>query len=155
MITHLSKHLVAALPSFIILTLIWNCEVVEPNEAITAKDTDAIRINYNGITQDEGQSLASFSIVNDSTESIQYFGYDPQSMHYSTEMLTDTGWVYLSWNWCGTGASYYPLEPDSQIEFRTGLPSNSCTWRVLLNISDMELTTSHMLKSESIQYFAP
>jgi len=155
MMTHMPKHLTHVLILLTIFILIWNCEAVDSEDAIAQQELGAVRILYNGLIHEGDQSLASFSIVNDSTESIQYFAYDLYSMHYSTEMHTDTGWVYLAWNWCGTGASYFPLEPDAQVEFKTGLPLNSCTWRVLLNISEMDLTSSHMIRSESLQYLAP
>jgi hypothetical protein len=152
---HLPKQLTTALSIISTLMLIWNCEAVDSEDPISLQEPGAVRIVYNGINQNGDQSLASFSIINDSTGSLQYFAYDFQSMHYSTEMQTDTGWVYLAWNWCGTGASYFPLEPQSQVEFHTGLPANSCTWRVLLSIADMDFTTSAILRSESIQYEAP
>ena len=140
---------------FISAVVLWNCEAVAPDESLTLDDPGVIRIIYNGLSQDGERSQASFTLVNDSTESIQYFAYDPVSMHYSTEALADTGWAYLAWNWCGTGADYQPLEAGNQVDFFTDLPATSCTWRVVLNIADMDLTTSYMLRSESLLYIAP
>jgi len=151
----LSKHIVTLLSILWVLVLIWNCDAVDPDEAMRLEDPGAVRIIYNGLSQEGDASLASFTIVNDSTESIQYFAYDSHSMHYSTETLTDTGWVYLSWNWCGTGASYFTLEPEDKVDFYTSLPNTSCTWRVVLSIADLELSTSYLLWSESLLYIAP
>ncbi len=141
--------------AFMVSLVFLNCEAVAPDESLFLEDPEPVRIIYNGLAQEQNASLASFTLVNDSADSLQYFGYDQQSMHYSTEALADTGWTYLFWNWCGTGADYHILEPDNQVDFYTSLPNQSCTWRVVLSISDMDSSNTYLLKSESLLYIAP
>lgn len=99
--------------------------------------------------------MASFTMVNDSPESIKYFAYDATSPHYSTEALADTGWAYLMWNWCGTGAEYFNLGTDLSFNFLVMLPNENCTWRVILNTTDMDDSNYRILRSESIEYSTP
>lgn len=137
--------------------LLIECDSVTPKKLIGNDNPDygTVHIVYNGITSEDHQSVASFSLINDSTEAIQYFAYSKHSLHYSTEVLTDTGWVYLMWNWCGTGASYYVLEVDSSVQFCTVLPQDNCTWRVLVDITDMEYENHYTLRSEEIDFSVP
>lgn len=132
-----------------------SCHVFGPEDEKKREGVNAVRIEYLGETSGTYADLASFNLVNDSTASIQYFAYDKISPHYSTEALTDTGWVYLFWNWCGTGAEYFELEAGASVEFTTLLPDTSCTWRVLVSVTDMSLTNGYILRSENLEFTRP
>jgi|GEM_PF-393393 len=114
-----------------------------------------VQLVYNGISTEESVTAANFTLYNDSTVTIHYFAYDENNLHYSSEVLSDTGWAYLFWNWCGTGAEYLPLEPQQEISFRTSLPPTSCTWRLLVNISDDSLDWSQLRRSAPIVFVKP
>ena len=131
---------------FISLFIAASCDTVESNEPGT------LHINYNGIEEGEYGSVATFLIVNDSTETISYWGYDEKNPHYSTEVLTDTGWTYLMYNWCGTGTIPIELEPGTYSKFTTPLPSYGCTWRVMLGVSVLESEKYYTLKSDKIDH---
>ena len=133
--------------------VIVSCDVFEPEEALKQEGT--IHLQYDGIVSTQSGDKAAFTLVNDSTAGIQYFAYDATSPHYSTEALADTGWAYLNWNWCGTGAEYFELESGTSIQFYTSLPYESCTWRVMLSLAPMDLTSSRILRSDEITYSAP
>jgi len=135
---------------FTVLVTLISCNLFGPEKTQENEGVDAVRIEYLGSSTSGNTDLATFKLVNDSTSSIQYFAYDITSLHYSTEVLTDTGWVYLFWNWCGTGAEYFELEAGSSVEFQTFLPDSSCTWRVLTSISDMTGSNGYILRSESL-----
>jgi len=134
-----------------VFLLLLSCESVETDMYMEYDGYPNVRIEYNGITSNSDILQASFTLVNDSTASLQYYAYDIDSPHYSTEVLSDSGWVYLFWNWCGTGADWYPLEAGTSIDFNTTLPSHSCTWRVVLSI----VGEPFVLYSNGIQFTAP
>ena len=115
-------------------------------------ESGKVQILYRGITQDIDGTWAEFTLVNDSTELLSYFAYDANHPHYSTEMLSDSGWTWLFWNWCGTGAEYFPLESGGRVDFKTSLPHIDCTWRVLVGATCNPDSGSFMLRSRSIDY---
>lgn len=114
-----------------------------------------VQILYKGITTEDSIEWANFTLLNDSTVDISYFAYNANHPHYSTQMLSDTGWVWLMWNWCGTGASYLPLESGTSMDFRTGLPHLDCTWRVILGIHCDSGSNDFILGSDPIPYTTP
>ena len=111
-----------------------------------------VQVLYEGITTTGGGERAEFSLINDSTTTVEYFAYSVDQPHYSTEMLSDTGWVYLFWNWCGTGASNLELPADSSQTFYASLPYESCTWRMMISIWDPGAESGYILYSEPIIY---
>ena len=113
-----------------LLVLMVSCEINNPEENLTGEGAGTIRLEYQGLEWAEGGFMPSFSLVNDSTETIQYYGYGETYPLYSAEALADTGWTNLMWGWCGTGAEFYSLEPSSSIQFLGMLPSYSCTWQI-------------------------
>ena len=142
--------------SWVFLILILGaCEAVEEDFMAEKSLQSEVYIAYNGIIQTENGTAASFTVVNDSSASIQYFGYSENAPHYSTEVLTDTGWVYLFWNWCGTGAEWQVLERDASFNFDTGLPYEESTWRIVLNVSATENLYANELRSQAISYTGP
>lgn len=139
----------------LLFVLVISCGLVDTQESLEKLESGRAYISYNGIISNNGSLQASFTMVNDSAETIQYFAYASAQPHYSTEVLTDSGWVYLFWNWCGTGAEYFSLESGSSFEFTTNLPYESCTWRVMINVSGQEGANAHFVRSEGIEYMAP
>ncbi|NQT64507.1 MAG: hypothetical protein HQ556_16210 [Candidatus Marinimicrobia bacterium] len=137
------------------LIFLVSCELTGPDENLMNEGEGTIRLEYRGLEWAEGGFMPSFSLVNDSTETIQYFGYGVSYPLYNAEALADTGWTDLMWGWCGTGAEFYPLEPDSSIQFLGMLPSYSCTWRLVLYITEMDSVSSRILRSENIIYTLP
>lgn len=111
-----------------------------------------VQILYKGIVNDDGTSWAMFTLVNDSTEDLEYFAYNAAQPHYSTEMLSDTGWTWLMWNWCGTGASYHTLGSGEEVDFKTGLPHLDCTWRVILSATCDPETSGFIVRSRAIDF---
>jgi len=139
----------------LILGVLTACNSVYDPTFEDTKILHSPRIVYEGIQSEAGFSSANFTLRNDSTESITYFAYSENALHYSSEVLSDTGWVYLLWNWCGTGAEYLPLEAKAEVEFGTSLPPYSCTWRVLVTISGDEQEWAQLLYSEPLEYVKP
>ena len=133
------------------LLLFLSCEAPSSEAAEELFEPGRIQILYQGVTQTDPPQ-AHFLLYNDSTVTIQYFAYDVEDLHYSTETLTDTGWAYLMWNWCGTGAEYFDLRPQESIHFQTALPQESCTWRVLASITIPEQEYYGRLYSEALEY---
>lgn len=140
---------------FLILALLVSCGVVDNDEQLTQQETELLYIDYLGIVSVDGGNAASFSLVNDSTDAIQFFGYSESFPLYNAETLSDTGWTNMMWGWCGTGAEFQVLEPDSSIHFLTVLPNSSVTWRLVLDISDMDSVHPRRLRSENINYTSP
>ena len=146
-----------ALRSLMILLFLISCGINEPDEklgldAIDPVDIESVHIDYNGIIPSETGQIASFTIVNDSTHAIQYFGYTESNLLYNGEALTDTGWTNLWWGWCGTGAEYFKLEPDSSVDFESFLPLTSCTWRLVLEIAGVNMENARLIRSQNIQF---
>ncbi len=137
------------------LSFLVSCGIMDPDENQLGGDEGSIHIEYLGQEWTEGGYAPLFSLVNDSTETVQYFGYSESYPLFSAEALSDTGWTNLMWGWCGTGASFYALEPDSSIQFLGMSPSYSCTWRLVLDITEMDSLSSRRLRSENIIYTIP
>lgn len=140
------KNVLNIILFFISLSISISCDSVESNE------TGTVQILYNGIEKGEYGKAASFLLINDSTEIIEFWGYDEKSPLYSSEVLTDTGWTYLMWNWCGTGASPVKFSPGDRIKFITPLPNIDCTWRVILGVKVAESEEYYTVKSKEIVY---
>lgn len=142
---------ITLLPLLIFIGLIASC--IEPgssgNDPI---EPGSVQILYRGIVDEGDQSWAMFTLTNDSTEDIEYFAYSAMQPHFSTEMLSDSGWTWLFWNWCGTGASYFPLKSGSSMDFKTGLPHLDCTWRVVLSASCDPDEGGFIVSSRPIDY---
>ncbi len=134
---------------FLSISILFSCDTVNSNESGT------LHIKYIGIEKVEYGTVAAFLLVNDTTETINYLAYGEENPHYSTEVLTDSGWTYLMWNWCGTGTSPVHFEPGSKMKFTTALPRYDCTWRVILSVSVVSSDKFYTLKSENIEYSDP
>ncbi|NQV42911.1 MAG: hypothetical protein HQ506_11210 [Candidatus Marinimicrobia bacterium] len=139
----------------VVVTLLVSCGIMDPGKENIMSDEGAIRIEYLGLEWAEGGYAPRFSLVNDSTETVQYVGYGETYPLYSAEAFSDTGWTNLMWGWCGTGAEFYALEPNSSVEFLAAQPNSSCTWRLVLDITDIDSVGSRRLRSENIGYTVP
>lgn len=141
----------------VILVVFTACDVIDPDEKLNRQiseqtDNESVHLDYNGIiSTDEGQ-VASITLANDSTHTIQYFAYSESFLLYNEEARTDTGWTNLMWGWCGTGAEYYPLQPGESINFEAFLPLSSCTWRLVLEIAGLNMEYIGQIRSENIIY---
>jgi len=136
----------------VIMVLLISCGVTDPDDTLEADPSGTIYIEYNGMVATESSLTPSFSLVNDSTVTIQYFGYSKINPLFNAEAKTDTGWTHLMWGWCGTGADYFALDPDSSVTFLGLLPSYSCTYRLVLDIIELDTSTSRQIRSESIDF---
>ena len=134
---------------FLSISYLLSCNTVENNEY------GKVHIKYMGTEESPNGSVAAFQLVNDTTETIHYLAYGEGNPHYSTEVLTDSGWTYLMWNWCGTGTSPVDFEPGAKMKFTTALPMYDCTWRVILSVSIVSSDKFYTLKSEKIEYSVP
>jgi len=143
------KNNIIIILQFIILSILFSCNNVESYKS------GAVQIRYTGVEEGEYGSVASFLLVNDSTETVEFWAYGEEFPHYSTEVLTDTGWIYLMWNWCGTGTSPVEFKPGDKMKFTTSLPNYNCTWRVLLGVSVVDSENYYTVKSNEIIYSIP
>ncbi len=137
------------------LLFLMSCEISEPDENYVMEGDGTVHLEYRGLEMTEGSFVPNFSLVNDSTEAIQYLGYNEGYPLYSAEALTDTGWTSLMWGWCGTGTELYPLEPGSSIQFLGMLPTYSCTWRLVLYITEMDSVSSRKITSDNLIHTIP
>ena len=140
------KNILNFILLFTFLLLVCSCDAVESNESGT------LHIKYTGVEEGEYGTVATFLMGNDTTETISYLAYGEESPHYSTEVLTDSGWTYLMWNWCGTGTTPVDLKPGAKTKFTTALPDYECTWRVVLGISVVGSDKYYTLKSDKIDH---
>jgi len=140
-----------------ITVALTSCGIVDPGkhqgrQPSEQTENESVHLDYNGIIATDEGSLASFTLVNDSTHTIQYFAYSESTILYNEEALTDTGWTNLMWGWCGTGAEYYPLQPGESIDFEAFLPLSSCTWQLVLEITGTNLEYIGQIRSKNIIY---
>ena len=140
------KHLLPFFLPLISLSFLFSCDTLESNESGTVK------IIYSGIEESQNGSVAAFLLVNDTTETVQFWAYGEEAPLFSTEVLSDTGWTYLMYNWCGTGSSPIELDPGSKTKFTTSLPHYDCTWRVILGISVANSDKYYNVKSNEIEF---
>jgi len=138
--------------AILVLVTLASCSIFAPEENLERESDNTLHLDYEGQVLAEGGYTASFSLVNDSTGSIQYFGYTEVYPLYSAQARSDTGWTNLMWGWCGTGTTNFSLESGSSISFQTMLPNEACTWRLVLDITDMNMDTSRRAYSEDIIY---
>ena len=128
------------------------CQDVEDTDLQTDLTAGRVQVLYTGVTQMNDTPLATFTVVNDSTDTLWYWGYAPESLLYGGECWSDTGWTSLFWGWCGTGTLPYDLPPQSQLAITTLMPDTACTWRLILNFH-MNLTMDPLLvRSAPIEY---
>ena len=148
-------HMRLLLKVMAVLTFLVSCGIMDSDENLQREERSAIRLDYNGMVWAERGYAPRFSLVNDSTETVWYFAYGREDPFYNAEALSDTGWTNLMCGWCGTGAEFFALEPDSSVDFLTMLPTASCTWRLVLDITDTSYEHTHRIRSESIIYTIP
>ncbi len=141
-----NKYLLPIFLLFLSISILYSCDTVQSNSSGT------LQIRYTGIEESDHGSVAAFLLVNDTTETVVFSAYEGGTPHYSAEVLTDTGWTYLMWNWCATGTSPTELKPGSKKKFTTSLPTYDCTWRVILDISVAESEKYYTLKSDVIEF---
>ena len=140
---------------FVVMVLLVSCGLNDPEGNLEGERSGTVYMEYNGMVWAEGGFAPSFSLVNDSSATIQYFAYSETYPLFNAEALSDTGWTNLMWGWCGTGAEFITLEPDSSIKFMGFLPNYSCTWRLVLDIIEIDSVNSHQIRSENIVYTIP
>lgn len=109
------------------------CQAVEDADLQANLMPGRVQVLYTGVTQVDDTPLAAFTVVNDSTDTLWYWGYAPESLLYGGECWSDTGWTSLFWGWCGTGTQRYDLPPQSQLDITTRMPDTAGTWRLVLN----------------------
>ncbi len=51
-------------------------------------------------------------LTNNSPNSVVYFGFSKSSPLKTVEILSDTGWSVVVWDWCGTGAERQEVKPN-------------------------------------------
>jgi len=140
---------------FVVMVLLVSCGINDPDGNIEGERLGTVYMEYNEMVWAEGGFVPRFSLVNDSSATIQYFGYSKTYPLFNAEALSDTGWTNLMWGWCGTGVEYFSLNPDSSISFSFFLPYYSCTWRLVLDITELVSVSSRRLYSENIVYTLP
>ena len=146
--------MIQLLKTMLILVFLVSCGIMDTDENYEQENGVSIHLKYNGLVSVRGGYASSFSLVNDSTDAVQYFAYSKSQPFYNAEALSDTGWTNLTWGWCGTGAELYALEPDSSVDFLATLPTSSCTWRLVLDITDTGYEYTQRIRSENIIYTA-
>ena len=136
----------------VVMVLLVSCGINNPEEKLEGERSGTVFLEYNGMVSTRGGDVPSFTLMNDSTETIQYFGYSKIYPLFNAEAHTDTGWTHLMWGWCGTGAEYFNLDPDSSISFMGFSPNYSCTWRLVLDIVEIDSVNFRQIRSENIIY---
>ncbi len=51
-------------------------------------------------------------LTNNTTESVLYLGFSKSSPLKTVEVLSDTGWTVVIWDWCATGADRHEVKPN-------------------------------------------
>jgi len=140
---------------FVVMVLLVSCGINDPEGNLEGERLGTVYMEYNGMVWVEGGFAPNFSLVNDSSATIHYYRLSETQPVFNAEARTDTGWTSLMWGWRGTGVEYFSLNPDSSISFRVFLPYYSCTWRLVLDITELDSVSSHRLYSENIVYTLP
>ncbi len=58
---------------------------------------------------------AKLLLKNNTTESLFYWGFTKSSPLKTVEVLSDTGWTVVAWDWCGTGAEQQEVQSNESV----------------------------------------
>ena len=109
----------------------------DTNPINSTVDNDGIIINSTGQSQD---GIYKFKISNTQESSVWYLGYQEHSPIYTTQVLSDTGWVYSGLGWCGTGLMKIEFNPGDSFMIDVKKPDTNRPWRagilIYINIED-------------------
>ena len=72
----------------------------------------------------------TFRVINNRDKTLWYSGYQEGSPIYTTQVLSDTGWVYSGQGWCGTGLTMIEFSPGSSFTISVIKPESIRVWRV-------------------------
>lgn len=75
-------------------------------------------------------------ILTNSTDApVSYLGFGQAHPLKTVEVLTDTGWSAVLWDWCGTGAEMQVVQPYSSVEIVAPAIRRTITTRVKFGIT--------------------
>ncbi len=97
-----------------------------------APTSDSIQIMPTG--KIEGEKF-EFVVRNNSSSPVWYNGYGKGSPIYITSVLSDTGWAFSSYAWCGTGVMDVKFEPNEAFKIAISKPNNNKDWNKKWRVS--------------------
>ncbi len=77
------------------------------------------------------ESEAELELSNTTDSSIFYLGYSKSTPLKRVEVLSDTGWTTVAWDWCATGASSQEVLPNESVIVYAPVMRRNVTTRVL------------------------
>lgn len=93
----------------------------------TASD-NTVSLTYITATESE----AELKLSNTTDNSILYLGYSKSTPLKRVEVLTDTGWATVAWDWCATGANRQEVKPNESVIVYAPVLRRNVTTRVLI-----------------------
>lgn len=79
---------------------------------------------------DHSEFDAKLLLKNNTTESLLYWGFSKSSPLKTVEVLSDTGWAVVVWDWCGTGAEQQEVKPNESVIIFAPIVKKNVTTRM-------------------------
>jgi hypothetical protein len=80
------------------------------------------------------EQQATLILINSTDAPVSYLGFGQAHPLKTVEVLTDTGWSAILWDWCGTGAETQLVQPHSSVEIIAPVIRRNVTTRVTFGI---------------------
>lgn len=90
---------------------------------------------------------ATLTLSNSTDAPVYYFGFGQANPLKTVEVLTDTGWSAIIWDWCGTGAELQQVKPHSAAEILAPALRRNVKTRVTFSIAQSPEEEYHTLSS--------
>lgn len=114
---------------------------VSPGESVT--------LSLAGTTGEHVQ----LRLVNRTLDTLYYWGFSKSSPLKRIEILTDTGWSVLLWDWCATGAEQQAVSPMGAAIIDAPLLQHKTSTRLIMHYSRNYNGELRELKSQ--EYIIP
>lgn len=92
---------------------------------------NSVTLSYASVNNQQ----ASLTLINSTDAPLYYFGFGQANPLKTVEVLTDTGWAAIIWDWCGTGAELQQVKPHSVAEIFAPALRHNVKTRVTFSIA--------------------
>lgn len=117
-------------PHFVLLAIILLSAAGCSEPAGPSASGDSVSLLFASV--DEQQ--ATLVLINSTNAPVSYLGFGQAHPLKTVEVLSDTGWTAVLWDWCGTGAELQTVQPYSSVEIIAPAIRRHATTRVKFSI---------------------
>lgn len=118
-----------ALFVLLLLTATGCTESSAPAGPVPPENT--VTLTFTDVTGEQANLLLS----NTTDTPVYYLGFGKEHPLKKVEVLTDTGWCTVMWDWCGTGAELQQIPSHSSAVILAPAPQRNVKTRVTFSIT--------------------